>query len=59
MLQVALAHTAALVKPWAPSYILGGCSMGAAAAALWTHKESELHQHRRNGSNGRVMEGRS
>ncbi|CAK9032519.1 unnamed protein product, partial [Durusdinium trenchii] len=34
MLQVALAHTAALVKPWAPSYILGGCSMGA-AAAVW------------------------
>ena len=31
MLQVAAAHTQ---QPWDPSYILGGCSMGA-AAAVW------------------------
>ena len=31
MLQVAAAHTE---QPWDPSYILGGCSMGA-AAAVW------------------------
>ena len=32
MLQVAGAHRTCLSQPWAPSYIFGGCSMGAAAA---------------------------
>ena len=37
MLQVAGAHRTCLSQPWAPSYIFGGCSMGAAAAVSWMH----------------------